>query len=60
MPYLKGSYLRFTPKMRSGMTCINLEFQVKLFCESSGRQKKTKACFNFELILGKQISSDSL
>ena len=59
MSYLKGFYLHFVPKLRSGVTCINLEFQVTFVSPQVGG-KKTKACFHFELILGKQISSDSL
>lgn len=58
MSYLKGFYLRFAPKMRSGMNCVNLEFQVTFVTPQAGRKKK--ACFNLELILGKQISSNSL
>ena len=59
MSYLKGFYLHFAPKMRNGLTCINLEFQVTIVSRQAGG-KKTKACFKLELILGKQISSDSL
>ena len=59
MSYLKGFYLHFAPKMRNSLTCINLEFHVTFVSRQAGG-KKTKACFNLELILGKQISSDSL
>ena len=44
MSYLKGFYFHFAPKMRSGVTCINLEFQVT-FVSPQERGKKKQSLF---------------
>ena len=42
MSYLKGFYLHFAPKMRSGLTCINLEFQVSFVsCQAGGKKNQS-------------------